>query len=342
MPKALIQESSVKKSNATKSNAKKSSSLDARITKTPPVRQSLLTVDSFFKNAKVMRAHFEERFGDPRRSDRGRFVWDYWNVPDQYTALRTPAFEFFPEKMYDAFHQHLVWWGRRNLGCHDISPTWMSCYIDGCHQQFHGDLPHGPWAFVFSLTPWQNREFSGGETMLLREEILSYWTQFSSGKALEKQDVVQEVPALFNRLTVFDPRIPHGVREVRGPRDVLKGRLVIHGWFVQPRPFIEGSLPTKHLQAAINGLSEELQKLFNEGLDVTGVLSLHFQVSIAGKVRIPKVLSNSVRHPRGDAAIEMALIQHICSYLTSITFGKQKGPSSVTLPLVFEVSAETP
>lgn len=29
--------------------------------------------------------------------------------------------------------------------------------------------------------------------------------------------------------TVFDPRFPHGVREVRGTRDPLKARLVIHG-----------------------------------------------------------------------------------------------------------------
>jgi len=300
-------------------------------------RRSLLMVDSFFREAKVLRAHFEERFGDPRRADAGRFVWDYWNVPDQYTALRTPAYEFFPEKIYNAFHQQLVWWGRRTLGCHDVSPTWMSCYIDGCHQQFHGDIPHGPWAFVFSLTPWKAREFTGGETMLLREEILSYWTQFASGRALEKADVIDEIPALFNRLTVFDPRIPHGVREVRGPRDVLKGRLVIHGWFVQPRPFIEGPLPTKTLQASIDGLSEELQKLFDEGLDVTGVLSFHFQVDRLGKVKSPKVLSNSVRHPRGDTAIEVALIQHIRKYLMSCSFGRQKSESSVTLPLVFEL-----
>jgi len=41
---------------------------------------------------------------------------------------------------------------------------------------------------------------------------------------------------------VFDPRIPHGVRTVTGTHDPREGRLVIHGWFVQPRPFIRGPL----------------------------------------------------------------------------------------------------
>lgn len=46
---------------------------------------------------------------------------------------------------------------------------------------------------------------------------------------LEHSDLVQLVPPLMGRLTVFDPRFPHGVRQVRGSRDPRKGRLVLHG-----------------------------------------------------------------------------------------------------------------
>jgi hypothetical protein len=303
-------------------------------------RRSVLTVDRFYDLATPMRNHYEERFGDPRSTRADRFIWDYWNVPDQYTALRTPAYHFFPKKMYDAFHQHLVWWGRRNLGCHDVSPPWMSCYIDGCKQEFHGDLPHGPWAFVFSLTPWQRRSFSGGETILLKDEILSYWqnqaASSSGAKGLERGDVVLEVPPLFNRLTVFDPRIPHGVREVRGPRDVLEGRLVIHGWFVQPRPFIEGPLPTRHLQSAIDDLSGSLNELFSQGLEVSGLASFRLKVNAMGRVAAAQVLANSLRHPAGDVRIEKALLKHISEFLKDLSFGRQKAASMVTLPIVFE------
>lgn len=304
-----------------------------------PMRKTVLTVDSFFDQAKAMRSHFEDRFGDPRSTRSDRFVWDYWHVPNQYTALRTPAYHFFPKKLYDTFHNHLVWWGRRNLGCHDISPPWMSCYIDGCKQELHGDLPHGPWAFVFSLTPWKTRKFSGGETILIKEDILSYWQGFTSSRGLEREDILQEVPALFNRLTVFDPRVPHGVREVEGPRDVLDGRLVIHGWFVQPRPFVEGPLPLAALQGAIDDLSGELGALFAEGLEIMGVLSLRFEVSTSGQVGKIATLSNALRHPGGDMRIEKALIKHIQKFLGGCSFGKQRKPSLVTLPLVFETGS---
>jgi hypothetical protein len=300
------------------------------------MRKSLITIDSFFKDAPLLRENFEERFKDPREARSDRFVWDYWHVPGQYTALRTPAYLFFPKKIYESFHNQLVWWGRRNLGCHDVSPPWMSCYIDGCRQELHGDLPHGPWAFVYSLTPWKKRKFRGGETLLLKEEILTYWQGFQSTRSLEQEDIVTEVPANFNRLTVFDPRIPHGVRQVEGVRDLLEGRLVIHGWFVQPRPFVEGPLSTKDLQSVIDDLSGSLNQLFAEGLDVHGTLSIRFEVKVSGEVGGIQTLSNALRHPGGDKRIEKALIKHIQSLLGRARFRKQRSPSSVTLPLVFE------
>lgn len=302
------------------------------------MQKSIVTVDSFFEGAKLLRNNFEDRFRDPHQGNSDRFIWDYWHVPGQYTTFRTPAYHFFPKKIYEKFHNHLVWWGRNNLGCHDISPPWMSCYIDGCHQELHGDLPHGPWAYVYSLTPWKTRKFRGGETILLKEEILSYWTGFTSIQSLEREEIYKEIPANFNRLTVFDPRIPHGVRRVEGVRDLLEGRLVIHGWFVQPRPFIEGSLSTQKLQSVIDDLGGELNQLFTEGLDVQGTLSLRFNVSTSGTVSKVEILSNAIRHPARDTRIEKALLKHITQWLGRVSFGPQKSISKVTLPLVFEVS----
>lgn len=295
----------------------------------------ILTVDRFFKDARKLRTHFEDRFRDPREARGDRFVWDYWHVPNQYTALRTPAYHFFPKKTYDDFHQQLVWWGRRTLGCHDVSPPWMSCYLDGFGQEMHGDLPHGPWAFVYSLTPWDARRFSGGETILLKPEILDYWRSFDASKGLELPDVLEEVPANFNRLTVFDPRIPHGVKTVKGVQDLLQGRLVIHGWFVQPRPFIEGPLSPKQLQTVIDDLSGELAEAIRDGLDLTGMLSLRLKIETTGRISQVKTLTNSLKAPQEPALAE-TLVKHIASWLKKAGLAKQRGVSHVTLPLVFE------
>lgn len=298
------------------------------------------TFDNFTSTAKALRSHFEETFGDPHSARSERFVWDYWNVPGQYTTLRTPAYHFFPKKLYEEFHNQLVWWGRENLGCHDVSPPWLSCYVDGCKQELHGDLPHGPWAFVFSLTPWNKRKFRGGETILLKNEVLTYWQNFSHGRGLERIHLIDEVPAKFNRLTVFDPRIPHGVNEVRGVNDVLEGRLVIHGWFVQPRPFIQGPLKTSELQSAINDLTSSLfQELESEtGLATSGVLAVRFEVQKNGSVAKVQVLSNSLRDLESHSQVSAALTKWISKRLKDVRFNAKQKSSRVTLPLIFEPS----
>ncbi len=299
--------------------------------------KSLYTVDRFYSGATKLRDHFEKRFANPRAADGGRFVWDYWHVPNQYTSLRTPAYEFFPEAIYAPLHKALVKFGRERLGCHDISPPWMSCYVNDCSQSLHADVPHGPWAYVFSLTPWKGRKFTGGETMLLRNEILNYWGEGAgslTGGFFESEQIFTKVPSLFNRLTVFDPRVPHGVVPVQGPHDVRDGRLVIHGWFVQPRPFIEGPLPLARLSQALKDFEGALHEILSMGLEASGVLSIRLHVAADGRVTKAILLTNSLRGP--DQKDANTLAREAARFWQGAQFGKSRGPSKVTIPVVFE------
>ena len=293
-------------------------------------------VDQFFGEARGLRAHFEKQFENPREAHSGRFVWDWWNVPGQYTLLRTPAYHYFPAPLYRRFHEALVSWGRENLGCHDISPPWLSTYVEGCKQELHGDVPHGPWAFVYSLTPWQERVFRGGETTMLREEVLDYWSHVPSGSFVEREQLVTEIEPKFNRLTVFDPRIPHGVNEVRGVSDPRQGRLVIHGWFVQPRPFIQGPLKAKALQEALFGLEEILGQVVASGSLIQGVLSLRLTVSASGKVESVKLLADRLRAPGSEVELCALVRRAIVAHLKAWKFPRSSGRSVATVPVVFE------
>lgn len=298
--------------------------------------RSLIIADNFAKEAQKLRAHFDERFADPREARGDRFVWDFWHVPGQYTALRTPAYLYFPKKLYDDFHQRLVWWGRRTLGCHDVSPTWMSCYVNDCRQELHGDLPHGQWAFVFSLTRWNQRRFTGGETLLVQDDVLDYWSGFTSLRSVEEAELLRPVPPLFNRLLVFDPRIPHGVRRVEGTMDPREGRLVIHGWFVQPRPFTEGPLRERELQTRIDDLTEVLSRELSSGIGLAGMISLEIQLGADGRVRGTKLLCDTTRtavHEERERKRIVALIQRT---VAGMEFPRHRAPSRITLPLVFE------
>src|SRR3954471_15751155 len=162
--------------------------------------RSLIVVEDFAPEAEALRKTFDERFADPGVARTDRFVWDYWHVPGQYTALRTPAWTYFPRGIYEQLHNRLVAWGREAVGWHDVSPPWLSLYVEGCRQELHGDLPHGPWAFVFSLTPWRARTFRGGETLLVRDDVLDFWHDFISVRAVEHDELIRAVPPQFARL----------------------------------------------------------------------------------------------------------------------------------------------
>lgn len=274
--------------------------------------------------------------GSERRADAGRFVWDWWHVPDQYTHLRTPAWTFFPKKAYESFHRRLVMWGRENLGCHDVSPPWLSAYVDGCRQELHSDVPHGPWAFVFSLTPWRKRKFRGGSTLLLKPETLDYWRHFGERRDFEADALVDRVPPLFNRLTVFDPRVPHGVERVEGAAGLLDARLVIHGWFVEPRPFIKGPIPVGRAENVLGDFLEDLPSRLplrlNQGLH--GSLVLRMRVGKNGEVLGVERLTNTLR-VMGEGATETAVTAALLRAARGLHFGKLRGPAAVTLPVLF-------
>lgn len=297
--------------------------------------RELQIVDGFAPEADALRAVFDARFANPRSTATDRFVWDWWHVPGQYTALRTPAWTYFPAKLYEAFHRRLVAWGRETLGCHDISPPWLSCYVDGCRQELHGDLPHGPWAFVFSLTNWRQRVFRGGETLMLREHVLDFWNDFASVQGVEEGELIRAIEPKFGRLTVFDPRFPHGVRQVTGTHDPREGRLVIHGWFVQPRPFVRGPLPVRALTARIEDLGGRLGGWLGT-LPIAGLYSVAFDVDRRGYVRDVRALSDTTRVPTADEPARKRLVRRIRDDLATWRFGSQRGASRVTLPLVFE------
>ena len=301
----------------------------------PGLVRSLAIVDRFAPEGRALRAHLDARLAEPRVASADRFVWDFWHVPGQYTALRTPAWTYFPREVYERFHSRLVWWGRRTLGCHDVSPPWLSIYVDGCGQELHGDLPHGPWAFVYSLTRWTGRRFRGGETEILRDEVLDWWSGFRSTRKAERPELLRVVAPRFDRLTAFDPRLPHAVRTVKGTLDPREGRVVVHGWFVSPRPFVEGALDPGELAPRIDALSDAILPLA-ASLPVAGLLSLGFRVTPGGEVRDTRVLSDTTRSPSGAERERRRLVAAARSHVAAWRFPRLRSPSRVTLPMVFE------
>jgi len=296
---------------------------------------SITTKPQFSSHAKALRGFFEKQFANPRAMHSKRFVWDRWFVRDQYSLLRTPASSYFPSKMYSQFERELIEFGQNILGCAELTPPWLSVYTDGDSQNWHADNPHGPWAYVFSLTPWKSRNFSGGETLVMKNSVLDYWRAENLQRGLEFDDLIEKIPAEFNQLLVFDPRLPHAVERVSGVRDPLEGRLVIHGWFTKPCPFVEGGL--SHLQD-YSWLDEVLMKI-TEPLagvaPVVGCASFQVKVSRDGRVSSVKTLADSLHSLNPDFPAKNVL-HKISSLLKRARFPSARSGSQMTIPFIFE------
>ncbi|KAK9838256.1 hypothetical protein WJX81_000606 [Elliptochloris bilobata] len=308
----------------------------------PPAEAVHLRIhERFYAGAAALREHFDKRFANPLEARADRFCWDFWHVENQYTLLRTPADRFFPRVQYEALEDALLEFGERQLGCRGMSPAWVACYVDGCRQELHTDAPHGPWAFVLSLTPAQ-RAFAGGDTLLMQPHVLNYWPSFDPSAGLEMKHLVTAVEPAFNRLIVFDPRLPHGVRAVEGTRDPRRARLVVTGWFTEPTPFFTGALAegaaAQALGEATRPLSEELAEL----PPCAGTVVVRLRVSGAtGGVEALEWLTDTLvplpaaEYSAADARGEVfAAIQR---RLGGARFPPcAEGDSEVTVPLVFE------
>ncbi|CAM9518039.1 unnamed protein product [Chrysoparadoxa australica] len=268
--------------------------------------QHIRVVDSFLseEGAKGLRSEFVDRQNNPREGA-GRFIWDYWHIPQQYTLLRCPAESFFTPDAYEALVDALCQFGQERLGCSSISPPWLSLYVDGCEQGFHTDSWHGPHAFVYSLSDPDSKAFEGGETQIMKPHTLNYWQSFQPGIGLESQHLLDRISADFNRLVVFDPRSPHGVTRVSGTKDPLKGRLVVHGWFTEPQPFFSGGLTEEGATYALNKALEQVYKEVCDVGRVTGVLTVKLAISGEdGKVKHLRALSDTLIPDPNDMAVD--------------------------------------
>ena len=211
----------------------------------------------------------------------------------------------------------------------------MSYYIDGCRQELHADVPHGPWAYVFSLTNWDDRTFSGGETFLLAQDTLDFWRAYDRSRGAELTSFGELIEPSFNRLTVFDPRIPHGVRLVEGTREPLESRIAIHSWFVDPAVVlshaIEEAQQRRAFEAALAILLISLGDV--EGLD--GLVATRIAVSPEGVVTDTQVVSSSLVSTTGDGEAVVWVERAIGQFLADTRFPPVPRDAWAVIPVSF-------
>ncbi len=284
--------------------------------------------------AAAMRAGVDSHFGTPHRHTRDAHqIWNYWHVPDAYTYLRTSAERVIAPAALAAFTDALSRFAAERLGLTGLTaPPLISVYVNGCHQSFHNDSHNGRFAFVYSLTRPQ-RSFTGGETLIWHDS--DYFAD-SFTQAHGAFGLYDAVAPAFNRLVLFDDRMPHAVAPISGRMDPLEARIVLHGHIFEGPASVTGALPRATVDAAlaagIAALKAELGPVVDQ---FHGPLCLDIGVDATGRIDEVGVLVNRLR-PLGTPDREMAeVVGTLLEKLDLIAFPPSAGPTQIRFPILF-------
>jgi Rps23 Pro-64 3,4-dihydroxylase Tpa1-like proline 4-hydroxylase len=303
--------------------------------KPSPLRAGIIVADNFLpaELAQAMRQDIEAHFASPsaHRADTHQ-VWNYWFVPELYTYLRTSPEKVIARERVDAFMRRLTGWCLTSLGMGVVAQPYLSLYVAGCRQGWHNDSGNGRFAFVYSLTR-DDRRTTGGETLILREgdPFRANLTRATAGSGL-----YEAIEARFNRLVVFDDRLPHAVERVDGAMDPVEGRLVLHGHVSEGNIAVAGSLrpeqvaePLVTALRAFSGEASARLALYH------GPLALRISIRATGIVERCDALLDRVIHRDPGHADWEPLLAELIAGIGSVKFPPADGETIVIQPIVF-------
>jgi hypothetical protein len=284
----------------------------------------------FFPQAEELRASFDRHFSDPYSENvHLREVWEYWFVPEMYTLLRADPKRVLDLGLLDRFYRDLQAFAIKHLGLAQVSPPQLSFYVNGCGQNLHNDAENGRWAYVYSLTRWDDRRFTGGETQIFHDR--DYWETARVATAQAGNSFYSLVPAKFNQLLVFDDRIIHGVHRLQGTMVPADGRIVLNGHITEGGFSVQGALCGEQVAStlaatALTGWIAEYRGTHD------GMASVRLLVRDDGAIDRVLVLTQRIRAVRQNACAPNLIMDRIIERLQKIQFPPAAGPSKVTIP----------
>ena len=292
-------------------------------------------IDDFLPDelAHAMRADIDAHFANPERHQADTHqVWNYWFVPELYAYLRTEPEKIIDKPRVAAFLTALRHWSLENLGMGNVTRAVLSLYVSGCRQGWHNDASNGRFAFVYSLTRDQ-RATTGGETLVMREgdALRDNLTRPVAGRNL-----YEKVAPRFNRLVIFDDRIPHAVERVEGVMDPVQGRFVLHGHISEAGMLVNGALSAPVVNQRIAAARRDFAEAAGDRLaGYQGPLSLRLKIAPTGAVDECDVAIDRVLHPNGARETWEELREDLCERLEALTFPPAAGATTVILPVIF-------
>jgi hypothetical protein len=299
------------------------------------IRAPYLIIDDFMPSteAEKMRAAIEAHFGNPYdHSAKTHMIWNYWHVPKLYTYLRSLPEIVVGPQLSEAFKTLLLTWTSETLGLAGTKPSYISLYVDGCRQSQHNDAKNGRFGFVYSLTK-NLRKTSGGETLIWRED--DYFAT-RMHRACASDAFFDSIEPRFNRLLVFDDRLPHAVQLVEGNMDPLEGRVVIHGHVMEGGPVVRGPVPHETVSRIADQLADEYARALGNSITIYhGPASVRFTVRPDGSVADAHILLDRVRRLPGEGPRVQEMLAELVGRISRLWFPACSEETTITLPFGF-------
>jgi 2OG-Fe(II) oxygenase superfamily len=306
------------------------------------VRAPYIIVDDFLPLdiAEAMRSDIDAHFANPdaHRPDLHQ-VWNYWFVPDLYTYLRTSPERIIGAASLENFVRVLRAWSGEALGLGEVTWPYLSLYVGGCRQSLHNDSENGRFAFVYSLTR-NRRTTTGGETIILNEGDLF---RANVADAQAGTGLFTPIAPRFNRLVVFDDRMPHGVERVDGSMDPTEGRIVLHGHLRDRGCIVSGALSEQQVREVV---IEAILAFSAEALArirlYHGPVVFRLAISPAGKVEACRVLLDRVTASDNTDSGWTLMQRSLQRKLMGLRFPAAPGPTTLIQPVLLGASLFRP
>jgi hypothetical protein len=146
----------------------------------------------------------------------------------------------------------------------------------------------------------------------------------------------QSISPRFNRLLVFDDRMPHAVQLVEGGMDPIEGRLVIHGHIQEAGPLITGPLPREAVLAAADELVRRFaSELGRSALVYRGPATIRFTVRSEGTVAAAEVIMDRVKRLSGQGPPAAEMLTRLVDKVIQLRFEHGTEDTNVILPFAF-------
>jgi hypothetical protein len=313
-----------------------------------PMGVPVVIVDNFlpFDLATGMRADIEAHFTEPHAHHPDTHqLWDYCFVPQLHTYLRTSPERIIHGDRIDAFMRTLQAWSIATLGMGNVAWPNLCLYVGGCRQTLHDNATAGRFGFVYSLTRNQRRTV-GGEILVLREGEVRRRTSRSSlpggrpfgGGASAEGGLYEVIEPMFNRLVVFDGRLPYAVELIEGAMDPIEGCVMLHGHLGETGTIVTGDLPNEVVEEALVALFRDFAERNSARIALyQGPLALRFVIGASGSVESCETLVDLVIHEDPRHSEWEPVRGDLVNRIRMLKFPPARGETVVTKPLILGV-----